>query len=201
MSDDNKSPGFWQTAPGLLTAIAGIMTAGGGLLLVLYQIGVIGGNKSLPNNSSQSSVSAPATSGGLTTTPNNPSESAISSVAATPAPRSTGAASSVNTETERSADRNAVEVSISGDWYDSEGTFYRIQQTGNQFSGVAVLGQIRSEGSGMIKGREIVSQFSTNRPSSGRCTGTISPDSNSIVSSCWDNAIGSFPTTMHRVRN
>jgi len=40
---DTKS--FWATLPGILTGIAGILSAIGGLLVILYQIGVIGPDK------------------------------------------------------------------------------------------------------------------------------------------------------------
>lgn len=33
---------FWATLPGILTGLAGIITAAGGLLVILYQIGVLG---------------------------------------------------------------------------------------------------------------------------------------------------------------
>ncbi len=37
-----KTKSFWVTLPGILTGIAGVITAIGGLLLILYQINVIG---------------------------------------------------------------------------------------------------------------------------------------------------------------
>ena len=44
---DSKKESWWQTLPGMLTATAGIITAVGGLLLVLHQVGLLGG-KSAP---------------------------------------------------------------------------------------------------------------------------------------------------------
>jgi hypothetical protein len=41
----NDTKSFWATLPGILTGIAGILTAIGGLLVILYQIGVIGPDK------------------------------------------------------------------------------------------------------------------------------------------------------------
>ena len=38
----SEKKSFWTTLPGILTGVAGIITATGGLLVVFYQIGVIG---------------------------------------------------------------------------------------------------------------------------------------------------------------
>ena len=40
---DSKSESWWKTIPGMLTATAGFITALGGLLAVLYQVGLFGG--------------------------------------------------------------------------------------------------------------------------------------------------------------
>jgi len=40
--------GFWQTVPGLLTGTAAVLTAIGGLLAVLFQMGVLGAADSAP---------------------------------------------------------------------------------------------------------------------------------------------------------
>lgn len=42
MNVASRTRGFWRTAPGILTGVAAVMTAVGGLLTVLLQIGVIG---------------------------------------------------------------------------------------------------------------------------------------------------------------
>jgi len=42
MADEQKPPIWWQTLPGILTATAAIITAVSGLLVVLFQQGVIG---------------------------------------------------------------------------------------------------------------------------------------------------------------
>jgi hypothetical protein len=42
MTDDTaRTRGFWRTAPGVLTAVAALITAVGGLLAVLLQLGII----------------------------------------------------------------------------------------------------------------------------------------------------------------
>ena len=42
MTDNGQSRSWWQTAPGIITAIAGLVTAAGGLLTILLQAGLIG---------------------------------------------------------------------------------------------------------------------------------------------------------------
>lgn len=43
MSMGSRTQGFWQTVPGMLTAVAAVITAAGGLLALLLQMGIIGG--------------------------------------------------------------------------------------------------------------------------------------------------------------
>lgn len=44
-ASEEKKPSFWATFPGVLTAVAGLLSAGTGLLVALSQIGVIGGEE------------------------------------------------------------------------------------------------------------------------------------------------------------
>ncbi|MCI0563537.1 MAG: hypothetical protein MN733_34105 [Nitrososphaera sp.] len=44
--DDNKS--FWTTLPGILTGLAAVITAIGGIIAILYQAGVIGPKQNTP---------------------------------------------------------------------------------------------------------------------------------------------------------
>ncbi len=49
MSDQPpRTKGFWQTAPGILTGIAAVLSAVGGLLVVLLQLGILGGSSNTP---------------------------------------------------------------------------------------------------------------------------------------------------------
>ncbi|WP_412821976.1 hypothetical protein [Micromonospora sp. MS34] len=43
MTTRPRTQNFWRTVPGMLTAVAAVITAVGGLLTVLLQLGVIGG--------------------------------------------------------------------------------------------------------------------------------------------------------------
>jgi hypothetical protein len=44
MTDQPKQRGFWQSLPGVLTAVAALITAVGGILALLLQVGLIGGD-------------------------------------------------------------------------------------------------------------------------------------------------------------
>jgi hypothetical protein len=48
--------GFWQTVPGLLTGTAAVLTAIGGLLAVLFQMGVLGAADSAPPQASDTTT-------------------------------------------------------------------------------------------------------------------------------------------------
>lgn len=43
MTEIPRSQSFWTTAPGVLTAVAAVITAVGGLIAILFQTGIIGG--------------------------------------------------------------------------------------------------------------------------------------------------------------
>lgn len=56
MTEETKPAGWWHTIPGILTAIAAILTAVGSLVLALHQAGLLG-------KATEGSVSASETSG------------------------------------------------------------------------------------------------------------------------------------------
>src|SRR6266403_256217 len=47
MAEEEKKAGFWATLPGILTGVAAVMTAVGGLILGLYQYGVLGSKRAV----------------------------------------------------------------------------------------------------------------------------------------------------------
>lgn len=60
MTDNAKPTGFWQTVPGILTAFAAIITAVAGLLLALYQAGLLS-SPTPPQNANSPNAASPAT--------------------------------------------------------------------------------------------------------------------------------------------
>jgi hypothetical protein len=72
MNDSEKSKGsWWQTIPGILTAITGILTATAGLLVALHQVGILG-NKEKPGIQSPSTYNDTARSSETTLSPATP---------------------------------------------------------------------------------------------------------------------------------
>jgi len=59
MPQETRHP-FWQTLPGMLTALAGVIAAGTGLLTALYQTGVIGNRTQTPSSAVTPTTTPPA---------------------------------------------------------------------------------------------------------------------------------------------
>lgn len=68
MTESPKSPSWWHTLPGVLTALAAVITAISGLAALLFQSGIIG-SKAEPNRTAQpaSEVAKPPASEGPST--------------------------------------------------------------------------------------------------------------------------------------
>jgi hypothetical protein len=45
MAEEPKSGGWWQTVPGVLTAVAGFISAMAALIIALHQVGIVGGEE------------------------------------------------------------------------------------------------------------------------------------------------------------
>jgi hypothetical protein len=79
MADEQGKPNFWTTLPGILTGIAAVLTAAGGIILGLHQMGGPGAGQGHADNVAPSSVSTP----GSETVPSQP-QSAASSPSVSP---------------------------------------------------------------------------------------------------------------------
>ena len=105
MAEEQRSQGWWQTVPGILTATAGIITAIAGLIAALHQAGVF--------TSAPKQVQPPPSSSATTAPPpTSPPAGAISGANPTP-PAPTGPATpypralTAGTEVRRCASRCA----------------------------------------------------------------------------------------------
>jgi hypothetical protein len=65
MTDGSKAQSWWQTLPGVLTAVVGIITAITGLVGVLYQAGFFQHRQQEPIPASSAPITAPPTSHGI----------------------------------------------------------------------------------------------------------------------------------------
>ena len=84
MAEEQRSRGWWQTVPGILTATAGIITAVAGLIAALHQAGVF-------TSAPKQAQPPPSSSAATPPPPTSPPAGAISGANPTP-PASTGPA-------------------------------------------------------------------------------------------------------------
>jgi hypothetical protein len=93
-----------------------------------------------------------------------------------------------------------TQINISGTWRDATGSVFEVTQQGNSYKFTATNSYygVRSWGQGTINGRQISSEFQTDRPSEGTGTGTISDDGNKISGTVSDSKIGQYVETMIR---
>lgn len=59
MSEDKQAGSWWKTLPGIMTGMATMLTAIGGLILTLHQTGIIG-NANSPQSQNTTGISEPA---------------------------------------------------------------------------------------------------------------------------------------------
>jgi hypothetical protein len=100
-------------------------------------------------------------------------------------------------------------INIAGTWRDSANPANgsRITQNGTtfEFEGWGVLPPgipFESKGSGMMTGQEFTNSYTTRYQngwtSSGRCTGTVTPDGSHLTSKCDDSLVGTFVNSGYR---
>ena len=61
MTDEQKSQKWWQTAPGLLSATAGLITAATGMIVALHQVGFFDKDSGHSPQAPSSSLAQPKT--------------------------------------------------------------------------------------------------------------------------------------------
>ena len=147
-----------QTVPGILTAIAAVLTALTGFVAVLMR-------SDQPRITSVAVPAAPATNQQTPTAPLPPAQP--DSVR-----QSTGP---VNREP------SPARLNLSGQWRDNWGTVYQFAQDGDAFrfeaEGASCSGgHFRSSGAGTVSGNSVQSTYQSNLPSRGSCSGTLSSD-------------------------
>jgi hypothetical protein len=67
MAEGEGSNSFWKTVPGILTALAAVITAVGGMVAVLFQVGIIGHSPARPPVAAQTQVAPSAPTSVATT--------------------------------------------------------------------------------------------------------------------------------------
>ena len=172
---------WWDRLPVVLKATAALLTATGGLLVTLNQLGLIGSGR---KNASNAYADRPPAVQTTTAT-------------ATPGPAGGGAAPA---QASLAAPITPAAPDISGHWRDATGTIYQVQQSGESFEfiGANPTTGAQSRGTGTIHGRHVEDAFQTNAPSTGRGTGELSADGRQITGTAQDTYYGTYTMTLHR---
>jgi len=96
-------------------------------------------------------------------------------------------------------------INIGATWreiYPNPGSISQITQDGNSFSYItegAIQGsRFQSSGRGIIKGVYFESSYQSNIPSTGKCSGSVSPNKLQTKSTCVDSVYGQFETVWVR---
>ena len=92
---------------------------------------------------------------------------------------------------------------LSGAWRDNWGTVSQLTQNGNKFQftaeGTSCTGQyFHSTGSGSIDGNNVQTNYQSNLPSRGDCSGTLAANGLQIDSTCRDSVCGTFASSSVR---
>lgn len=189
MPEDPKPQSWWHTLPGVLTALAAVLTATTGLIVALR-----GDTPPAPGGTEAASPSshvAPAASQPVSAAP----------VAAPPAASPQQAAP--RTVEAEAGPVPAAGIDISGLWMSEEGEPTRISQQGNHIEfvsdGISCMSTpSRMQGRGSLDGYRLEVRYNSTLPSTGQCSGMLTPDGRSLVSNCRDSVCGTFVSTLYR---
>ena len=177
MPEESKQQNWWQTLPGMLTAVGALLTAVTGLIVALRH-----------------DEQAKVTSTQATTLPAATQQAPPNSV---PPPMS-NQASPVPSEA-------PLTPNIGGMWRDNWGTVSQVTQDGSAYQftaeGISCTGAyVQSSGSGSIAGNSVHSTYRSSIPSRGSCSGTLSANGNQLTSTCTDSVCGTFVSSSVRQR-
>ena len=183
MPNESEPKGWWHTLPGILTAVAAVVTAVSGLLVAVK------------NMDSSRSAAAPAAPVAVQTPTPTPSPTPTP----TPTPAQTQAVPAAL------APQSHARIDLTGTWRDNFGNVTTFRQEGKsvrlEASGRACAGTpYRSHGSGTVDGNQIRSSYESSIPSTGNCIGTIDDLGMRITSTCTDSVCGTFVSAAAKVR-
>lgn len=180
MPEEPKS--FWRTIPGIITAIATLITAIGGFLVVLHQVGVFG-SKPEPKPDAQhvsTGIAGQSQLEGLTTTDMKARQMELElrlremeQRLAQPSDRST-----IEPSESQPFQHNA---SLAGRWYFDNGAYWNIMQQGvsiamQEISSLSGLEILTAGGQGTVIGTKAFIEVSSIDGGSGNVELSVSPD-------------------------
>jgi hypothetical protein len=169
MQDDPQPQSWWQTFPGVLTAIAAVVTAVTGLIVALRD-----------NEQSKPAPVAPgATAVAPASTTVAPASSPEREESAAPAPDLSGLW--------RDSSGGAYRIVQNGNAF------------GFEASGASCLGSLaQSNGNGTITGNSVQSNYQSTVPSRGSCSGSLSSDRATLNATCTDSICGTYTVFLVR---
>lgn len=190
MSEEPKPQNWWHTLPGVLTAVAAVLTAITGLIVALRG-------------------DTPPTAGGVEASLSAPTIAATQPASVTPA---ASPPASVQQAAPRMVDAVAdsgfgsasqAGIDLSGLWLSTDGEPTRISQQGSRIEfvsdGVSCMNTpSRMRGEGSLDGYRLEVRYSSTLPSTGQCSGMLTPDGRNLVSNCRDSVCGAFVSSLFR---
>jgi hypothetical protein len=183
MPNESEPKGWWHTLPGILTAVAAVLTAVTGLLVAIRNMD--------PSRAPTPAQATPAALAPQAAVPANPVQ----------APPSTGP---LPTKARPEPSLHAG-LDVSGTWRDNFGNVTTFRQEGASVRfegyGKACAGNsYRSRGSGTISGNQFRSRYESTVPPTGHCVGLIDDMGTRITSTCTDSVCGTFVAAADKVR-
>jgi len=175
MAEEGKQQSWWQTLPGVFTAIGAFLSAVTGLIVVLR-------HDDQPKTTPVTAPAAPA----------------VTQQAQAPPQKTERQATKPEVR-----EIQPLAPNVAGIWRDNWGAVSQIVQNGSAFQftarGTSCRGQFyQSTGAGRITGHTVQSNYQSSLPSQGTCSGTLSPDGAQITSTCTDSLCGTFVSSSVR---
>ncbi len=198
MPEEHKS--FWTTLPGIITAIATLVTAVGGFLVVLNQVGFFGSKPEPkkedarnPGIISQQQVQQ------LGSEDLKDKQAALETkikemeAQLERQQQSTSSSSSPGYEQQQTKTKPFSDLAqIAGTWYDADGAYYTITQTGNQValqevSNLYGVATITAAGQGSVIGKTAIFNVTTILGTTGTARVQLSDDKTMMIGEYKDD--------------
>lgn len=184
MADEGSRGSWWHTLPGVLTAVAGVLSAVTGLVVALRDPP----EQPPPGASGAAPPAAPGPAP-MPASPAAPAPGVVATPAPTPAPVTREPPAGPATATEPPA--------LVGIWRDQHGTISQIEQSGERFRivgrGMNCAGAwVQGHGEGVVRGGRFETRFQTTTPSTARCVGQLSADGRTSTAHCVDSVCGEY---------
>lgn len=187
MPDEQKS--FWATIPGIITAIATLVTAIGGFIIVLNQVGVFGSKPEPKKEDPKGGITNQRAIEGMTeaelTIKQMELETKLSEMEQKLAHQQQSPSAS-GQSTQQSSEPFQDIAQLAGIWYFDNGVYWNISQSGvsitmQEYSFLFGTQILSAGGQGTVIGRKAFIDFTTLSGGSGRTEMTLANDQRSLT--------------------